>query len=106
MAKLKTATTIDRIRYIGRMTGMKQDAIKKVLDASYLFDANSIAEGKRVVCGNFYSLYPKFVKEHTKYNPLLGKNGTIKEHTTLKASSFSGMKDALDIATRTLKEEQ
>jgi nucleoid DNA-binding protein len=87
----------ERISYIHRVTGIKSDIIKKVLDASYLLDMNSIAEGKRVKFGSYYTIYPEYRKKHSSFSPYHNKIVTISEHWLLRVSTHKRMQEALNI---------
>lgn len=102
MSNVKAVGTQERIRYIHRVTGINSSVIKQVLDASYLLDMNSIAEGKRVRVGTYYTIYPFFKREHDVHNPVTNDTVTIKDHYLLKISPHKKMQEALDIATSNL----
>ena len=97
MSNAKAVGTQERIRYIHRVTGINSSVIKQVL-----LDMNSIAEGKRVRVGTYYTIYPFFKREHDVHNPVTNDTVTIKDHYLLKISPHKKMQEALDIATSNL----
>ena len=105
MAKLKTVNFQERLSYIHKTTGYSLDTIKKVLQASYLLDMNSIAEGKRVLESTYYTLYPEYRKERKVYNPVYDKEIEIKGHCVLKVKPHKKMQEALKIANKNIKDK-
>lgn len=97
MTKLDTVGMQERISYIHRVTGLEIKTIKSVLNASYLLDMNSIAEGKRVKAGSYYTMYPDYRKPHAVYSPVDSKMVNVDGHYLLKVNPLKNMKEALDI---------
>lgn len=96
--KKKSLGRQELVRNIHRMTGIKTEDIKAVLDANGLCTINAIAQGRAVRVGSYYSIYPKYCPSHHIYSPRYDKYIDTEPHCLLKVSSFSKMKDALDIA--------
>ncbi|QHJ84686.1 MAG: hypothetical protein [Bacteriophage sp.] len=99
MAKLKSVTLEDRVRYIHRVTGLQEADIKKVLDTSYLLDMNTIAEGKRILAGGYYTIYPAFRKAYSAYTPITDKPFEVPGQFMLKIRPYKKMREALKIVT-------
>lgn len=97
MTKLDTVGMQERVSYIHRVTGLEIKVIKNVLNASYLLDMNSIAEGKRVKMGSYYTLYPNYRRPHDVYSPVHGQKVSVDGHYLLKVSPLKNMKEALAI---------
>lgn len=98
MSKLKAVGMQERISYIHRVTGVDLKTIRKVLDTSYLLDMNSIAGGRSVLQGSYYTLYPEYRRERNSYSPYYKKDIQIPSHYLLKVRPHKKMREALEFA--------
>lgn len=106
MTKRATVAMQERIQYIHRVTGIKNDVIKSVLNANYLAEMTAIAEGKGVIAGSYYTIYPDYRKPRNSYNPIKDEYKQIDGHNLLKIIPYQRMREALTILDESQKDKK
>ena len=62
-------------------------------------DMNTIAEGKRILAGGYYTIYPAFRKAYSTYTPITDKKFEVPGQFMLKIRPYKKMREALKIVT-------